>query len=232
MITIRRANERGHAEHGWLNTYHTFSFNTYYDENHMGFRALRVLNDDRVQPGRGFGSHPHQDMEIITYVLEGALEHKDSMGHGSVIHSGDVQIMSAGKGVVHSEKNASPREAVHFLQIWIVPDEKGAEPSYAQIRFSRADKLGKLCPIASKNGLDGSASIRQDVNVYATILEQNISLTVPVISGRHLWIHVAQGEAQFGNSILLAGDGLAVSGETEVQLTGIDDAEILVFDLA
>jgi redox-sensitive bicupin YhaK (pirin superfamily) len=232
MITIRKANERGHADHGWLNTFHTFSFNTYYDENHMGFKSLRVINDDRVQPGKGFGTHPHEDMEIISYVLEGALEHKDSMGNGSIIRPGDVQKMSAGTGIMHSEFNPSDEESVHFLQIWIEPRVKGVKPCYEQITLSREDRLGKMRLIASPEGKAGSVLVNQDVNVYATILDKDMSLTIPVTEDRHLWIHVARGEARLGDESLSAGDGIAVSDESEISLVGVNEAEILIFDLA
>lgn len=231
MINIRKADERGHAEHGWLNVYHTFSFNTYYDENYMGFRSLRVLNEDRIQPGKGFGTHPHEDMEIITYIMKGALEHKDSMGNGSVINAGDVQRMSAGTGIKHSEFNPSDSESVHLLQIWINPNEKGITPSYEQTRFDREEKVGKLLLIASPDGRNDSVTINQDADVYATILEKDMSIKVPVSKDRHLWIHVAQGEAKLGDESLSAGDGIAIIDESEINLIGVNDAEILVFDL-
>lgn len=231
MITLRKANERGHADHGWLNSYFTFSFNTYYDKNHMGFRSLRVINDDIVQPGKGFGTHPHKDMEIITYVLDGALEHKDNMGNGSVIRPGDVQRMSAGSGITHSEFNPSETEPVHLLQIWIKPKEKGISPGYEQASFNRQQKLGKLLLIASPDGRDGSVTIHQDANIYATVLENNMSLTISISMGRHLWIHVARGDARLGDQLLSAGDGLKITEEPEILLTGVNDAEILIFDL-
>jgi redox-sensitive bicupin YhaK (pirin superfamily) len=232
MITLRKADERGHAEHGWLDSHHSFSFGDYYDENHMGFGSLRVINDDRVQPGKGFGTHPHKDMEIISYVLEGALEHKDSLGTGSVIRPGDVQRMSAGTGVLHSEFNHSSTEPVHFLQIWIVPAEKGIKPSYEQVTFSREDKLGRLCLIASPDSRDYSVKIHQDAKVYATILERDMEVAVHVEEGRHVWIQVARGGARIGNTDLTEGDGIAISDVQEILLTGIRDAELLVFDLA
>jgi len=232
MIAVRKSEERGHADHGWLNTFHTFSFNTYRDENWMGFRKLRVLNDDRVAAGQGFGTHPHNDMEIVSYVLEGALEHKDSMGNGSVIRPGDVQRMSAGTGVMHSEFNPSDDEPAHFLQIWIFPDKKGYEPSYEQTAFTREEKLGKLRLIASNDGADGSVSINQDARIYATVLEEGMEVTASVDEGRHMWIHVASGEARLGDVELKAGDGASVSDESEIALTGVDNAEVLVFDLA
>jgi len=232
MITIRKAEDRGRADHGWLDTRHTFSFDTYYDENHMGFRSLRVINDDRVQPGKGFGMHPHRDMEIITYILEGALQHKDSMGNGSVIRPGDVQRMSAGTGVMHSEFNPSEEEPVHLLQIWIFPSEKGLKPSYEQTTFSREDKLGRHRLIASSDGRDGSVTIHQDANVYASVLEPGMSLAVPIPADRHMWLHIATGEVRLGDRPLSAGDGAAVSDEQEITLTGVSEAEVLFFDLA
>lgn len=232
MIRLRKAAERGHSDLGWLDSYHTFSFNTYHDKNHMGFRSLRVINDDRVQPGRGFGSHPHRDMEIISYVLEGALEHKDNMGNGSIIRPGDIQRLSAGAGIVHSEFNHSQEEPVHFLQIWITPRELGLKPSYQEATFSREDKLGKLRLIASGDGRDGSVTIHQDANIYATILEKDMEVILKMAEERYVWIQVARGEARLGEMTLSAGDGVAVSGQQEVRLTGVDDSEMLIFDLA
>lgn len=232
MIQIRRSDERGHADHGWLNTYHTFSFNDYYDERFMGFRSLRVINDDRIAPGKGFGMHPHQDMEIITYILTGALEHKDSMGNGSQIRPGDVQRMSAGTGVVHSEFNPSPADPVHLLQIWIFPDRHGIQPGYEQKTFDREDKLNRSCLIASPDGRDGSVTIHQDALLYATTIEDNKALHIPIHENRHQWLHLAQGQVLFNTQHLHAGDGAAISDEPEIHLTGIDKAEVLIFDLA
>jgi quercetin 2,3-dioxygenase len=232
MIRLRPAGERGHANHGWLDTYHTFSFNTYFDRAHMGFRSLRVINEDRVQPGKGFGRHPHNDMEIITYVLEGALEHQDSMGNGSVIKPGDVQRMSAGTGVLHSEANPSQEKEVHLLQIWIIPDEEGVKPSYEQKTFTINEKAGKLCLVASPNGARKSVTIHADARVYSTVLAKDQTLPVPVEDGRHLWIHVARGSVQLNGRAMSAGDGAAVSEEKKVTLTGVDNAEVLIFDLA
>jgi redox-sensitive bicupin YhaK (pirin superfamily) len=231
MIQIRRAEERGHADHGWLNTWHSFSFNTYYDQRFMGYRSLRVINDDRVAPDKGFGMHPHQDMEIITYVLAGALEHKDSMGNGSVIRAGDVQRMSAGTGIVHSEFNPSIDEPVHLLQIWIYPEQNGFQPGYEQKTFSPADKTGRLCLIASPDGRDRSVSIHQDALLYATIVEDNKTLRMPTHENRHLWLHLARGQALLNDQHLHSGDGAAISGEPDIHLTGIDNAEVLIFDL-
>jgi len=232
MIRIRPANERGHADHGWLSTYHTFSFDTYRDENHMGFQALRVINEDVVQPGRGFGTHPHRDMEIITYILEGALEHKDSMGNGSVIRAGDVQRMTAGTGVTHSEFNPSDEESVHLLQIWIFPNRRGLAPGYEQKTFHRADKTGVLRLVASPDGRDGSLTINQDALLYASVLEQGKRITVAVEPGRHLWVQVARGGIRLNEHELRAGDGAAVSDERQIELLATETCEVLVFDLA
>lgn len=230
--TLRRASERGGADHGWLNTKHTFSFADYHDPRHMGFRALRVINDDRVSPGRGFGAHPHQDMEIISYVLEGGLAHQDSTGTNGVILPGEVQRMSAGTGVTHSEQNASRTEGVHFLQIWIQPDRTGIAPSYEQKRFSTEEKKGRLRLIASPDGAEGSVRIHADARLYASLLGagEGASLTLP--PGRHAWVHVARGEVKLNGQALGTGDGAAMSQEAKVSLEGIRDAEVLVFDLA
>jgi redox-sensitive bicupin YhaK (pirin superfamily) len=232
VINIRKSEERGHADYGWLNTYHTFSFNTYNDERYMGFRSLRVINEDRVKPGRGFGTHPHQNMEIISYVLEGELEHKDSTGTGSVIRPGDVQYMSAGRGILHSEFNPSNEHEVHFLQIWIVPDKRGIEPVYGQKKFSNKEKLDRLCLIASGDGREGSIKINQDAHVYSTILETDGSMSIPVKKERHLWIQVARGQIKLNDIELSQGDGASVSDETGIEITALDKAEVLVFDLA
>jgi quercetin 2,3-dioxygenase len=234
MIALRPASERGHADHGWLNTYHTFSFANYYDPRHMGFRALRVINEDWVESGRGFGTHPHQDMEIITYVLEGALSHKDSMGNASVIRPGEVQRMSAGTGVRHSEFNPSPVERVHLLQIWIQPNEFGLTPSYEQKTFSGEEKLGKLRLIASQDAREGSVRIHQDASVYATMLPKDSKVTHQLSPDRHAYVHVATGEVLLNGKPLRAGDGAAVTSE-KIELAGVteDDAsEVLLFDLA
>ena len=232
MITLRRSEERGHADHGWLNTYHTFSFANYYDPAHMGFRALRVINEDRVAPGKGFGTHPHRDMEILSYVLEGALEHKDSMGNGSVMRPGDVQRMSAGTGVTHSEFNSSRSEPVHFLQIWIVPAEPGIKPGYEQKRFSDEDKRGALRLIASRDGREGSVTIHQDASVYAAVLGTGEAARHTLAPGRNAWIHVARGEVKLDAEVLRAGDGAAVTGEREIVVSGHGQGEVLLFDLA
>ncbi|MRG91385.1 pirin family protein [Polyangium spumosum] len=232
MITLRRSEERGHANHGWLDSYHTFSFANYYDPAHMGFRALRVINEDRVQPAQGFGTHPHRDMEILSYVLEGALEHKDSMGNGSVMRPGDVQRMSAGTGVTHSEFNGSRIDRVHFLQIWILPEARGIEPGYEQKRFTDEDKRGRLRLVASRDGRDGSVTIHQDTSVYAGLLADGDEARHALVEGRHAYVHVAKGEVKLGETVLRAGDGAAVSGEKELVLSGHGEGEVLVFDLA
>lgn len=232
MIKIRKADERGHADYGWLSTYHTFSFDTYYDAAYMGFRSLRVINEDRVQPGNGFPSHFHRDMEIISYVLEGALEHRDSLGTGSIIRPGDVQRMSAGTGVTHSEYNPSQTDIVHFLQIWILPERKGLKPSYEQKRFSDEEKRGTLRLIASREGRDGSVSIHQNASVYATSLDIGQELVHPLKPGRHAWAQVVRGRATFNDRELKQGDGAAASEEKALKLASREGAEVLVFDLA
>lgn len=232
MLTIRQADERGHADHGWLNSYHTFSFANYYDPKHMGFRALRVINEDRVQPGQGFGTHPHQDMEIISYVLEGGLEHKDSMGTGSVIRPGDVQRMSAGTGVTHSEFNTSKSELVHFLQIWLLPGKNGIQPSYEQKAFPRDQKQGRLKLVASPDGSDGSVTIHTDACLYAGLFGQGEGGSLELATGRHGWVHIARGSARINGRELNAGDAVALSQEPSVAVEGVDASEVLVFDLA
>jgi redox-sensitive bicupin YhaK (pirin superfamily) len=233
MMTIRKANERGHARHGWLDSHHTFSFADYYDPNHMGFRALRVINDDRVEGGRGFGAHPHRDMEIISYVLDGALAHQDSTGTGAVIRPGDVQRMSAGTGVVHSEVNASKTDEVHFLQIWLVPDKQGIAPGYEQKAFTDADKRGAFKLVASPDGRDGSITIHSDARVYASVVGAGESAELALPPGRYAWVHVARGTARINGKQLGAGDGMAVSNESTLELEGTGgDAEVLTFDLA
>jgi redox-sensitive bicupin YhaK (pirin superfamily) len=232
MVRIRKSSERGHAHHGWLDTYHTFSFNTYYDPEHMQFRALRVINEDRVEPGRGFGPHPHENMEILTYVLEGALHHRDSMGNGSVMRPGDVQRMSAGTGVVHSEANHSRQEPVHFLQIWIYPGRQGLAPGYEQKTFSDDAKRGQLRLLASNDGRDGSLTLHQDAGLYAAVLEPGTAVSRGLAPGRHAWVQVARGGVELNGHALEAGDGAALSGESGVELRARTAAEVLVFDLA
>jgi quercetin 2,3-dioxygenase len=232
MITVRPAHERGHASHGWLDSHHTFSFANYYDPNHMGFRSLRVINDDRVEPGRGFGSHGHRDMEIISYVIEGALEHRDSMGTGSVIRPDDVQKMSAGSGVTHSEFNASRSEPVHFLQIWLVPTEQGLKPSYEQQTFSREDKQGRLRAVATPDGRDGSVTIHSDAVVYAGLFAQGERAELALARERHAWVHVVRGTVRVNGRELSEGDGAAISEEPSVRVEGVSEGEVLLFDLA
>ena len=231
MITTRKANERGHAEHGWLDTYHTFSFADYHDPKWMGFRSLRVINDDLVLPRAGFGQHPHRDMEIFSYVLEGALEHKDTLGTGSVIRPGDVQLMSAGSGVAHSEFNHSSTRPVHFLQIWIVPDVSGAKPRYQQEHFSTQKKRGRLQLIISPDGAKGSLEVRQDARVYAGLIDGKESATLELAANRYAYVHVARGSVELNGVLLQEGDGVRVRDEQALTLSNGVDAEVLVFDL-
>ncbi|WP_250124035.1 pirin family protein [Chroococcidiopsis sp. CCMEE 29] len=232
MITLRPAQERGTANFGWLDSRHTFSFGNYYDPNHMGFASLRVINEDKVTPGQGFGTHAHRDMEIISYVLEGALEHKDSIGTGSVIRPGDVQRMSAGTGIRHSEFNASKTEPVHFLQIWILPEQEGIEPGYEQKTFPEAEKRGKLRLVGSRDGRDGSITIHQDVDLYATALQDGEEVSHSLAAGRVAWLQVARGAVQLNNQTLSAGDGAASAQESLIALRGAgNDAEVLLFDM-
>jgi len=231
MIALRKSQDRGHANHGWLDSYHTFSFAGYYDPREMGFGTLRVINEDRVAPGQGFGTHPHRDMEIISYVLEGALAHKDSIGTGSVIRPGDVQRMSAGTGVSHSEFNPSPSEGVHFLQIWIEPNQYGVAPGYEQKSFTREEKKGRLRLIASPDGAEGSVKIHQDARVYASVLEGDDGVTYALPPGRQAYVHVARGSVQLNGSALTAGDGAKISAEKELRLSGGQAAEVLLFDM-
>lgn len=233
MITIRSAQDRGTANFGWLDSRHTFSFGNYYDPNHMGFADLRVINEDKITSGKGFGTHGHRDMEIISYVLEGALEHKDSIGTGSVIRPGDLQRMSAGTGIQHSEFNASKTEPVHLLQIWILPAQKGIAPSYEQKNFSEAEKRGQLRLVGSRDGRDGSITIHQDVNLYATILQAGDVVTHPLADGRVAWLQVVQGMVQLNDQTLKAGDGAAIVQEADLTLQGASNhAEVLLFDMA
>jgi quercetin 2,3-dioxygenase len=232
MITIRPGNERGGGDYGWLNTHHTFSFDQYYDQRFMGFRSLRVINEDSVQPGHGFPMHPHRDMEIITYLLEGKLEHNDSMGNGSIIRPGDGQRMSAGRGVRHSEANPSKTEAAHLLQIWILPSERGLEPSYEQKAFPAAEKRGKLRLIAGPDGKDGSVTIHQDARLYVALLSPGQQVQHDLAPGRYAWLQVAKGAVELNGKPLSQGDGAAVSEEPKLTIKGTEDAEILLFDLA
>jgi redox-sensitive bicupin YhaK (pirin superfamily) len=232
MIRIHKSNDRGHANHGWLDSRFTFSFADYFDPEHVQFRTLRVMNDDRIAAGGGFPTHPHRDMEIVTYVLEGALAHKDSMGNGSVIQPGDVQYMSAGTGVAHSEYNASDKLPVHLYQIWMFPDKKNYQPVYDQKHFSDDDKHGKLRLVVSPDGRDGSVKIRQNNQLYATILGKGESVTHQIQPNRHAYVQVARGSVTLNGDTLETGDGAAISQENSVQLTGVNDAEVLLFDLA
>ena len=231
MIEIRRADERGHANHGWLDSFHSFSFASYHDPAHMGFGALRVINEDRVAPGQGFGTHSHRDMEIISYVLEGGLTHKDSMGNGSTIRPGDVQRMSAGTGVAHSEFNASREQPVHFLQIWIEPNVRGVKPGYEEKRFDEASKRGRLRLIASPDGRDGSVTIHQDAFVYAALLDGEEAAEHTPRAGRRTYVHVVRGEVAVNGEALAHGDALKISGERSVRLDRGRGAEVLLFDL-
>jgi len=232
MMTIRKAADRGHANHGWLDTRHTFSFADYYDPEHMGFRALRVINDDRVTGGMGFGAHPHRDMEILSYVLEGGLAHKDSTGTDGVIRPGDVQRMSAGSGVVHSEFNASKTDAVHFLQIWLLPEKRGIQPGYEQKTFADADKRGVLRLVASRGAEGGSLTIHTDAKVYAGLFDQGESAKLELAPGRHAWIQVARGKVKVNGTELGEGDGASFTDERTISIEGVGGGEVIAFDLA
>ena len=232
MIAVRPAAERGHADHGWLDTRHTFSFASYHDPRHMGFRSLRVINEDRVKPGEGFGTHAHRDMEILTWVLDGALGHKDSMGNGSVIRPGDLQRMSAGTGVTHSEFNPSPEAPVHFLQIWLQPRERGLPPGYEQKRFPPEERRGRLRLVAAGDGRDGAVTIHQDADLWTALLQPGESVRHALAPGRYAWLHVARGAVSLNGSTLGAGDGAAVSDEAALEIAGAAKAEVMLFDLA
>ena len=231
MIMLRKSTERGHANHGWLDSNFSFSFAEYYDPAHMHFGALRVINDDRIAAGMGFGMHPHQDMEIITYVLDGAIEHKDSMGNGSVIRPGNLQRMSAGTGVRHSEFNPSATEQTHLLQIWILPANKGDAPSYEEKNFTDAEKRGQLRLVASPDGRNGSVTIHQDVKLYAGLFDGAESAEMPITMGRKLYVHLARGKAEVNGLALTAGDALMLTHETQLNIKNASAAEILIFDL-
>jgi redox-sensitive bicupin YhaK (pirin superfamily) len=230
MMIIRRSNERGHAEHGWLDSYHTFSFADYYDPQWQGFRTLRVINDDLIMPGMGFGTHPHRDMEIISYVLAGALQHRDSMGNGRVIQPGEFQYMAAGTGVEHSEFNPSQTEATRLLQIWIKPDETGVAPRYAERNLAKAG-TGKLHLVASKTGRDRSMAIHQDADVLLAKLEAGQSVKHPLAAGRHAWVHVAEGEVRLNGKPLAGGDAAGLSKESALEIAAAKASQVLVFDL-
>jgi len=231
VIAKRTAAERGRTDLGWLDSRHTFSFGSYSDAAHMGFRSLRVINDDRVRPGAGFGRHPHRDMEIFSYILAGQLAHEDSLGTGSTVGPGEVQKMSAGKGILHSEFNASKTEPLRFLQVWIMPDVTGIPPAYEQRAFSEADKRGRLKLIGSKDGRDGSISFRQDVAIYASILDRGERVEHRPAHGRALWLQIARGSVDANRLRLDEGDGLSLADETSLTITGVADAELLLFDL-
>ncbi|REJ67375.1 MAG: pirin family protein [Planctomycetota bacterium] len=231
MIEIRQAADRGHANYGWLDTYHTFSFNTYRDPRYRNFRALRVINEDVVQPGQGFGTHPHNDMEIITYVLDGALAHRDSMGNGEVIHAGELQRMSAGTGITHSEFNPSETEPVHLYQIWLFPERKGIEPSYEQRKFADQERHNRLRLVASPGGRDDSLRIHQDAQLYLATLDEDAAVEHTLAGDRHAWLQVLRGEVELDGQPLTAGDGAAVSDESQLQIRAQGPADILLFDL-
>jgi quercetin 2,3-dioxygenase len=231
MITVLKAADRFHTRTDWLDSWHTFSFADHYDPDRAGFRALRVINDDTVDAGQGFGSHPHRDMEIITYVLDGGLSHRDSSGGGGVIRPGDVQRMSAGSGVVHSESNASEAEPVHFLQIWIIPDRRGVKPGYEQKSFPAQERSGKLRLLASRDGREGSVTINQDARVYGVLLGKGERAAFEPAPVRYAWVHVARGAIELNGQKLSAGDGASVSGERVLDLQGVEPAEVLLFDL-
>jgi redox-sensitive bicupin YhaK (pirin superfamily) len=232
MITIRKAADRGHFDHGWLDTWHTFSFADYFDPDWMEFRALRVINDDRVQPGQGFGMHPHRDMEILTVVLEGALEHKDSMGNTSQIRAGEVQRMTAGTGVLHSEYNPSKKDPVHLYQIWIQPEKRGLKPGYEQKLFPESERRGRLRLVASRDGRDGSLTIHQDTEVRVGLLANGDKVTHGIPTGRHAWVQIARGAVTLNGKKLSEGDGAAASGESMLEIVATEPAEIILFDLA
>ena len=232
MMQMRKSQDRGHAEHGWLNTYHTFSFADYYDPQHLGFASLRVINEDWVKPGTGFGMHPHRDMEIVTYVLEGALEHRDSMGNGSILRPGEFQRMSAGTGIRHSEFNPSAAESVHLYQIWLMPKANGIAPSYEQKFFGDDEKLGKLRLVASPDGADGSLTIHQDAKVYLSTLNIGDAVRHDLPNRRHAWLQVLRGQVAVNGEPAQAGDGVAISKEPRLDIVGKDQAEIMLFDMA
>lgn len=231
MIRVRRAFERGHFDHGWLDTYHTFSFSRYHDPRHMGFRSLRVINEDRVAPGKGFGTHPHRNMEIVTYVLEGALQHRDSLGTGSTIRPGELQRMTAGTGITHSEFNPSATDPVHLYQIWLLPERDGLKPSYEQRNFPEQDRNNRLCLVASPGGEDGSLAIQQDARLYLASLDPGREVSHELTADRHAWLQVLRGGVHLGGIKLSAGDGAALSDESALALRADGPSEVLLFDL-
>jgi quercetin 2,3-dioxygenase len=232
MLKIRKAKERGHADHGWLNAYHSFSFSSYHDPNHMKFRSWRVMNEDRVQSGQGFGTHPHRDMEIVTYVLEGALEHKDSMGNGEVLHAGEFQRMSAGSGITHSEFNPSSSDPVHLYQIWLLPESKGIKPSYEQKRFTDEEQHNQLRLVASPSAAQGSLHIHQDARIFLSKIDAQATVTHNLAKGRHAWLQVLRGTISLNGEHIETSDGAAVSDENTLSIQATTDAEIMLFDLA
>lgn len=232
MLEVRKSQERGHANHGWLESYHSFSFAGYHDPKYMGFRALRVINENRVEPGRGFDAHSHRDMEILSFVLDGALEHKDNMGNGSVIRPGELQLMRAGTGVTHSEYNHSETEPVHFLQIWIIPDAEGLEPAYDQKAFPQEERSGRLKLLASPDGTDGSVQVHQDVSLYSAILGSGEVLSERLSEGRYAWVQVISGDLTVNGHAVSGGDGVAIAKEDEISLAASGPAEILLFELS
>jgi quercetin 2,3-dioxygenase len=232
MLTIRRSTDRGQADHGWLQARHSFSFANYYDPQQMGFRSLRVINEDTIAAGAGFGTHPHRDMEIITYVLSGAIAHQDSMGNGSTIQPGDMQRMSAGTGITHSEFNPNPDTPTHLLQIWIEPAQTGMPPSYEQKSFPPETKQGQLKLLVSQDGRDGSVTVHQDMNLYGSILAADESVSMPTAVDRHYWVQIAQGSVVVNGAALAQGDAIALTTETTLTIEAAELAEVLVFDLA
>jgi hypothetical protein len=232
MLQFRKADQRGHADHGWLNTFHTFSFAGYRDPQHMGFRSLRVMNEDRVAPSEGFGTHSHQNMEIISYVLSGSLEHKDSMGNGEVLRPGEFQRISAGSGITHSEFNPSSTEPVHFYQIWLLPNVSNSDPSYEQKEFTDTEKIGRLRLVASPKGRDGSLSIHQDANVYLSLVSHADEIVYSLQPGRHAWLQVLSGQLMVNDYSLSTSDGVAISDEPTITIKGTEDSEFMLFDLA
>jgi quercetin 2,3-dioxygenase len=232
MLTLRKSEQRGHANHGWLDSYHTFSFANYFDPEQMGFRSLRVINEDFIQQGMGFGTHSHKDMEIITYVLEGALEHKDSMGNSSAIYAGEVQRLSAGTGITHSEFNHSKADIAHILQIWILPDRSGLEPEYEQKAFSSNEKKDRLRLVVSKDGRDNSVTAHQDLNIYAAIISPQSEVAYTIPANRYTWVQIARGSVILNEITLSAGDAVSVQTAQTIHLLGQDEAEVLIFDLA
>ncbi len=232
MIQIRRADERGHFNHGWLDTYHTFSFADYSDPAHMGFQSLRVMNEDRIAAGQGFGTHPHRDMEIVTYVLEGELQHRDSLGNGEVLHAGEFQRMTAGTGITHSEFNPSASRPIHLYQIWLLPRKKGLTPGYEQRLFPKAEQQGRLRLVASPDGHDDSLTIQQDASIYLSTLKKGDRVTHQLARSRHAWLQILRGSVTAGWNELRAGDGLAVSDDELPAITALEDSEVMLFDLA